>query len=80
MGKTQFTKTKPKKGQGRTEHGEAKVNVNSSLTPTAKDNLDTAATAIGISRSELIERLGRKGVKWLIDAGKHTAEYRNPEG
>ena len=69
MGKTQFTKTKPQKGQGRTEHGEAKVNVNSSLTPTAKDNLDTAAASLDISRSELIERLGRKGVEWLIDVG-----------
>jgi len=59
MGKTRFTKTKPKKGEARTEHGEAKVNVNLSLTPTARTNLDAEATRLGISRSELVERYAR---------------------
>jgi group I intron endonuclease len=47
---------------------EQKVNVNSSLTPTARDNYDEAAKHLNISRSELIERLGRKGVVWLVEA------------
>ena len=38
------------------------------LTDDALSSIDTAATALGISRSELIERLGRKGEAWLIDA------------
>lgn len=59
MGRQKLTKGKPKKGEARTEHGEQKVNVNLSLTPTARDSLDAAATALGISRSELIERYAR---------------------
>jgi hypothetical protein len=48
-----------KKGEARTEHGETKVNVNLSLTPTARTNLDAEATRLGISRSELVERYAR---------------------
>lgn len=53
-----------------TEYGELKANVKMTLTPTCRDNLDAAATALGISRSELIERLGRKGIAWLVMVGK----------
>lgn len=35
------------------------------LTLEAKDRLDKAAEALNISRSEVIERLARKGTKWL---------------
>lgn len=50
-------------------YSEFKERFNISLTPTAKDNFDQAATELGISRSELIERLGRKGKDWLIKEG-----------
>jgi hypothetical protein len=41
-----------------------------SLTPTAIAQGTSAANALGISRSELLERLLRKGEAWLIDAAK----------
>lgn len=40
-------------------HKETKERVNMSLTPTARDGLDFLATSLEISRSELIERIGR---------------------
>jgi len=59
MGKTKFTKTKPRKGESRSEYDEAKQRCNLTLTPTAIASLDAAATALGISRSELVERYAR---------------------
>lgn len=53
-----------------TEYGELKANVKMTLTPTCRDNLDAAAEALNLSRSELVERLGRKGKAWLINAVK----------
>ncbi|WP_416670125.1 ribbon-helix-helix protein, CopG family [Egbenema bharatensis] len=43
----------------REEYGEKKDRVNISLTPTAQRLLDQQGAAMGISRSELIERLAR---------------------
>lgn len=76
MGKQNLKKTRPKKGDARTEYGEQKANITLSVTPTARDNYDAAATILGISRSELIERLGRKGVEWLVEQGQseHKSE------
>jgi metal-responsive CopG/Arc/MetJ family transcriptional regulator len=41
------------------EYGENKERINISLTPTAQRLLDEQGTALGISRSELIERFAR---------------------
>lgn len=57
-------------GTPTTEYGELKKAIKITLTPTAIANLDTAATALSISRSELVERLGRMGVEWLKEVGK----------
>ena len=58
-GKQSLKQIRAKKGEARTEHGEVKTRINISLTPSAIASLDSAATALGISRSELIERYGR---------------------
>ncbi|HEY9711110.1 MAG TPA: hypothetical protein V6D48_23080 [Oculatellaceae cyanobacterium] len=54
----------PKKGQkklrGQPEiYDEVKGQVNLSLTPTGTLGLDTLAASMGLSRSELVERIGR---------------------
>lgn len=59
MGKTKFTKTRPAKGESRTEYTEPKQRCNLSLTSTAIASLDAIATALDISRSELVERIAR---------------------
>lgn len=61
MGKTKFTKTRPVKGESRTEYDEAKERCNLTLTPTAIVSLDRIATLKGISRSELVEQFARSG-------------------
>jgi hypothetical protein len=43
----------------REEYGEKKDRVNISLTPTAQKLLDDQGAALGVSRSELIERFAR---------------------
>lgn len=48
-------------------HGEKKQRMNIMLTPTAASTLDTRAEAMGISRSELIERLARELVQLTPD-------------
>ena len=57
-------------GTPTTEYGELKKNVKMTLTPTAISHLDAAATEEGISRSELVERLGRLGVEWLLEVAR----------
>lgn len=44
---------------GREEYGEIKERINISLTPTAMKLLDEQGAALGVSRSELIERFAR---------------------
>jgi len=58
-GKQNLIKGKPKKGEARTEYGEAKERCNLTLTPTAIAFLDAKAQSLGISRSELIEQYAR---------------------
>lgn len=41
--------------------------VNMSLTPEAIASLDRIATALGISRSELVERIARAGDDRIVD-------------
>jgi len=55
----QKVKGKGLKGVPRTEHEEKKKVMTLSLTPTAIASLDRIATALEISRSELVERLAR---------------------
>lgn len=49
-------------------HDEVKKTHGMKLTDTAWDAIGEAATALGISRSELIEQLARKGKEWLVEA------------
>lgn len=44
--------------------------LNLTLSPATKDALTEAAAVLNISRSELVERLGRKGKEWLVEAGR----------
>jgi len=52
----------------REEYGEKKDRVNVSLTPTAQRLLDQQGTVLGISRSELIERLARGLISSNLEA------------
>lgn len=47
------------KRASRYEYGEKKCYMNNSVTPTAQAGLDKLARAMGISRSEFLERIGR---------------------
>lgn len=51
--------------------------VHVTLSPEAIDEWTQAAEELGISRSELIERLGRKGKDWLIKEGMMEVEGSN---
>ncbi len=44
---------------GRREYGEKKVYMNNAITPTAQAGLDAIAKSMNLSRSELLERIGR---------------------
>lgn len=44
---------------GRREYGEKKVYMNNAVTPTAQAGLDAIAKSMNLSRSELLERIGR---------------------
>jgi hypothetical protein len=46
---------------------ELKKRVNIMLTPTSINGLDTLATTLGISRSELVERIGRGVIRVQVD-------------
>lgn len=48
-------------------HGEKKKRMNIMLTPTAASSLDDRAALMGISRSELIERMARGSVALTPD-------------
>ena len=43
----------------RREYGEKKVCMNNAVTPTAQSGLDALAKSMNLSRSELLERIGR---------------------
>lgn len=47
------------KRAGRREYGEKKVYMNNAVTPTAQAGLDALAKSWNLSRSELLERIGR---------------------
>lgn len=48
-----------KKGQPLTEYNEMKTRITVSITPTAVNGIDAIADSLNISRSELLERIGR---------------------
>ena len=48
-----------KKGQPLTEYNEMKTRITVSITPTAVNGIDAIADSLDISRSELLERIGR---------------------
>ena len=49
---------------------ELKKRVNITLTPTSINGLDALATSLGISRSELVERIGRGVIPIHIESLK----------
>lgn len=56
-----------RKGAGRKKKLEGqKPKVSMTLSKEVLDNFDTAANALDISRSRLIDILGNKGVAWLV--------------
>lgn len=56
------------------QHGETKNNVMIVLTPTGVKGLDEQAKALGISRSELVERIGRKQIPLASQEGQLLGE------
>ena len=54
-------------------YDEAKERCNFTLTPTAIASLDRIATALGISRSELVERIARAGDEAIMAIVKHPS-------
>lgn len=63
----------PRKGHRSTKgepdlHDELKKRVNIALTPTGIEGLDALASETGLSRSELIERIGRNQIPLHADA------------
>jgi metal-responsive CopG/Arc/MetJ family transcriptional regulator len=48
-----------KKGQPLSEYDELKTRITVSITPTAVHGIDAIADSLNISRSELLERIGR---------------------
>jgi metal-responsive CopG/Arc/MetJ family transcriptional regulator len=48
-----------KKGQPLTEYNELKTRITVSITPTAVNGIDAIAKSWNLSRSELLERIGR---------------------
>lgn len=69
----------PKKGQkklkGQPEiYDEVKGQVNLSLTPTGTKGLDTLASTMGLSRSELAERIGRRLISVLTLEDKEVVK------
>lgn len=69
----------PRKGHRSTRgqpdlHNELKKRVNIALTPTGIDGLDTLASEFGVSRSELVEQIGRNLI--ALHPGALTKEDR----
>lgn len=60
----------PKKGQPIGDYGEMKTRITVSVTPTAVNGIDAIAESMKISRSELLERIGRG----LLKVTKPTQE------
>jgi DNA-binding TFAR19-related protein (PDSD5 family) len=54
---------KSMRGQPETEYGELKKIVSLSMTPSALKGLDRISRELQISRSELVERIGRQLIK-----------------
>jgi hypothetical protein len=48
-----------KKGQPLTEYNEMKTRITVSITPTAVNGIDAIADSLQVSRSELMEQIGR---------------------
>jgi metal-responsive CopG/Arc/MetJ family transcriptional regulator len=48
-----------KKGQPLSEYNELKTRITVSITPTAVNGIDAIAKSMNLSRSELLERIGR---------------------
>jgi hypothetical protein len=55
-------------------YDEVKKRVNLALTPTGINGLDAIASSLDISRSELVEQIGRKRI--LLDVNALTEEDR----
>ncbi len=64
--KQNLKKTRPARGEARTEYGEQKKPCNLSLTQTAIATLDRIATHLKISRSELVERIARGDAEAIV--------------
>ncbi|MEG4838313.1 hypothetical protein [Microcoleus sp. B9-D4] len=58
---------------GRKEYGEKKVYMNNAITPTAQAGLDALAKSWNVSRSELLERIGR-GMLQVSSVNQETSE------
>lgn len=58
---------------GRREYGEKKVYMNNAVTPTAQAGLDAIAKSMNLSRSELLERIGR-GMLQVNSASQEATE------
>lgn len=56
-----------KKGQALTEYNELKTRITVSITPTAVNGIDAIADSLAISRSELIEQIGRGLLKVVAE-------------
>lgn len=57
---------------GRKEYGEKKVYMNNAITPTAQAGLDALAKSWNVSRSELLERIGR-GMLQVSSVNRETS-------
>lgn len=68
-------KKRQKKLKGQPEiYDEVKGQVNLSLTPTGTKGLDTLAGTMGLSRSELAERIGRRLISVLTPEDKEVVK------
>ena len=67
----------PKKRGSATSYTETKVKVGVSLTPTSAEKLKEVAKELGLSRSELVERIARGDLAVLREAAKITTNLKN---
>lgn len=66
-----YKKQMRKKGQAITEYNELKTRITVSITPTAVNGIDAIANSLQISRSELMEQIGR-GLLKLVSEDRTT--------
>ncbi|NES71530.1 MAG: ribbon-helix-helix protein, CopG family, partial [Okeania sp. SIO2D1] len=66
-----------RKRSGATSYSESKVKVGVSLTPTSAERLKEVATELGLSRSELIERIARGDLAILREAAQIQGNLDN---